>query len=254
MALTAQERIDQIDKEYRNAHPSQRSGLSQERNRLMANLKKQSASMEKKIRGSIKSERDSKIRGLLDTLPGYESALGFDEFENLRGQAFGEGPLADFEAQRGLLNEQQTNEQARLGQALTGELQDIDVGRAGAAQSAYDALSMGGGLSSGARERIAQGGAEQSLMQRQQARGQEASKLFDLGAQTREGLLNTTANEASTRRGMQGNIIDALKAENERKQAFEQKRADRRLSTEAGLLKAEQEREVAQMNQPKKGK
>lgn len=173
------------------------------------------------VAAGYESDRSS-LMGLLRGLPQYKSSFG-SEFEQLRGQAFGQGPLDLYEKQR----EASRMEQMR---ALEGQ----SASQAGQIANAYSQLGMGGGLSSGARERIASGGATSGLFDRQRLRAQGMQNLAGIG----------TA-EAGARMDMQRQVADAITAENQRKQQFEFDRAREIAQAQAGLLKGRREQEIA---------
>lgn len=173
----------------------------------------------------IKAAEDP-IRKLLQQAPKYQSTLGTPEFERLRAEAFGTGPLAAYEAAR---------QQARLQSQRAIENQSTEG--ASAVQNAYSQLAMGGGLSSGARERIASGGGRQSILARQGLRSTEMNSLADLGTK-----------EAAERISGQKSVTDALTAEKQRQNEFAQKNYELKAQVEGGLAKSRAERQIAESN------
>lgn len=179
----------------------------------------------RKRNAEIKAAEDP-IRKLLQQAPKYQSTLGTPEFERLRAEAFGTGPLAAYEAAR---------QQARLQAQRAIENQSAEG--ASAVQNAYSQLAMGGGLSSGARERVASGGTRSSILARQGLRGTEMSAMADLGTK-----------EASERISGQKSITDALTAEKQRQNEFAQKNYELKAQVEGGLAKSRAERQIAESN------
>jgi len=169
---------------------------------------------------------EAPVRKLLAEAPKYQSTLNTPEFERLRAEAFGTGPLAAYEAAR---------QQARLQSQRA--IEDQSREGASAVQNAYSQLAMGGGLSSGARERIASGGGRQSIFARQGLRGTEMTSLADLGTK-----------EAAERMAGQKSITDALTAEKQRQNDFAQKSYELRAQVEGGLAKSQAERQIAETN------
>jgi hypothetical protein len=202
------------------------------------------------------SERDAydKTKALLEGLPQYQNALQGAEWEKAYGEAYGSGPMAAYQFMRDQLAAQKANEEQRLAASLQDELQGVDIGRAGQLANAYGALSMGGGLSSGARERIGATGLEQAMGQRQAQRLQNQRSVFDLGARTQEQMLGIGSQEAGKRMEMQQAITKAKIDEELRRQKFEQERADKMVQFEADQLKSQQAIQAAQASAPKGGK
>lgn len=203
---------------------------------------------------SSQEDAANKARELLKNLPQYQDSLKGKEWEQAYGEAYGTGPMAAYEALRKGATEREANEQQRLAAALQDELQGVDVGRAGQLVNAYGGLAMGGGLSSGARERLGASSLESAMGQRQAQRLQSQRSLFDLGAKTREQMLGIGAEEAKTRMGMQEAIVKAKQAEELRRQQMEMERANKMADFEASQLAAQQQQQIAQASAPKGGK
>lgn len=168
------------------------------------------------------------LMGVLAQRPEYKSILGAD-FNDQRAYAFGDAQDKGFLMQRG-----------REDQNLRDALQAQTQGQLGGQANAYSQLAMGGGLSSGARERIASGGMQAGLLGRQQLRAQNSKNLTDLGIaeegqrfQTRGGIL-------------QGQMQDATNANN-----FAQQNWQTRANTIAGLSQAEGQQTAALANRAK---
>jgi len=176
---------------------------------------------------SVANKTNSTVQRLLKQAPAYGSSLGGD-FQLLRKQAMGKGPLPQFEAQRGVLEQQGIRNQER---------QDADT--AGRVENAYSQLAMGGGLSSGARERVAQGGMQDTLFAKQNLRAADQAALGALGVQ-----------EAGAKLDLQKGVAQAGVEEQNRRQDFMMDRYKFKAETTAGLAKADAERAVAAANKP----
>jgi len=173
--------------------------------------------------GQNYQQDSANIMGLLRGLPQYKSSLATPEFEQLKSQAFGTGPLDLYERQR-----------EAQGMQLQRGIEGQTAAQQGQLANAYSQLAMGGGLSSGARERIGLGGVQQGLLDRQRLRAQNMSDLSNLGI-----------SEAGTRMDMQRSITDQLTGERSRQQQFEMDRARQIAEAQAGLLKGRREQEAA---------
>jgi hypothetical protein len=165
------------------------------------------------------------LLGVLAERPEYKSVLGAD-FKTQRDYAFGDAIDPGFLLQRG-----------RENQNLSDALQASTRAQGGQTANAYSQLAMNGGLSSGARERIAAGGVANGLLARQGLRSQNARNLTDLSIaeegqrfQTRGGIL-------------QGQIQDATNANN-----YAQDNWKTRANTLAGLSQGEQQQTAALAN------
>lgn len=181
---------------------------------------------------------ENKLRGLLRQAPKYKSAIDNKEFNQLRSDAFGKGPMAAFDPQRQqaqLLADQQKQE---LGNQLTDNMNAGAVSAAGAQANAYSQLAQEGGLSSGARERIAAGGAQNAFAARQQARLDNQRLLQQNASNLQSNLLGVGAQEAQARLGLQGKVADAVTADKAAANQFAQDQYGKRADLEAGILKS----------------
>jgi hypothetical protein len=127
--------------------------------------------------GQLLSELDQRrldnekfIKGIVKQAPAYQSTTNNAAFKNLQNQAFGAGPNPLFEQQRAAA-------QAALGTNLDNQAQAA----AGARANTYSDLAMGGGLSSGARERVAASNIFGDLANRQQTRAASDAGMRDIG-------------------------------------------------------------------------
>jgi hypothetical protein len=136
-------------------------------------------------------EQNAKTRAELNAAlaerPEYKTITGSPEFAQQKQYAFGDESSKGFLMQR-----------AREQQNLMDALQSQTQAQGGQTANAYSQLAMGGGLSGGARERIAANAAQSGLLGRQQLRSQGAKNLADLGIaeegqrfQTRGGILQS---------------------------------------------------------------
>lgn len=137
----------------------------------------------------------AEVTAALAERPEYQSMLTSPEFAQQNQFAFGDESTKGFLMQR-------AREQQNLQDALQAQAQ----GQGGQLANAYSQLAMGGGLGSGARERIAAGGAQSGLLARQGLRSQAAKNLMDLGIseegqrfQTRGGILESQMRDISNK-------------------------------------------------------
>lgn len=165
----------------------------------------------------------SDLMGVLAQRPEYQSAVTGPEFDQLKNYAFGAESSPGFMLQR-----------QREGQNLTDALGAGAQAEAGTNANAYSNLAMGGGLSGGARERIAGGSAVQSLLGRQAARGQSAKNLTDLGI-----------SEEGQRFQTRGSVSDALMQDKIRANSATQDAWKTKAQTIAGLNQAEGQQAAA---------
>lgn len=222
------------------------------RSRLKQDHDKAQSADEKRLRQLMEE-----IQGVQMNLPEYENALDYKEFNTLRDQAFSDDPIAQYEILRDKLHSGEQDGMTRIDQSLQDELETADVMGAGQLQNAYNSMAMGGGLSSGARERLQAGSLEERLRARQGQRLQSGRERFELGAQTRQNLFDVGANEAGYRGDLQKQVTEGIGQENIRrigdaKSAEEQRyalaleKAQRRTQFEADLMKSRSEERVAQ--------
>lgn len=183
-------------------------------------------------------QRQANLQKQFESLPQYQSALDFNEYKKLQEEAQGTGAIDVYERMREQANQGYNAEQQRLGQALQGEVQNVDVSGAGAMTNAYNQLAMGGGLQGGQRERVAASGMENQMAQRQQARLENQKKLFEASTGNQASLLNIGTKEADYRTNLRKDLAQQMIEENRRKQQFEQDRAAKGLEIQAGYAKS----------------
>lgn len=163
---------------------------------------------------------------ILAQQPEFLSSLGSEEFGKFKEFAYGteDSPYAK------LLKERAA---AQTSQSLDTGARDMQ----GQLSSVYDQLAMGGGLSSGSRERVASDVGRSALMSRQgtRAEGVEAERGVDL-------------NQADQRMKAQEGVLSALDRDTQARNAYQQDKFRLRAETQAAQRKAEAEREIAQAN------
>lgn len=185
---------------------------------------------------------------ILKQMPARQSVMGTEEAKALQQEAYGAGPMKEYEAQRGQARELAGQQERQLGEQLTGELENQAVGAGGAQANAYSQLAQSGGLSSGARERIASGLGEQSLAQRQAARLQSGRGLADLRSQAAQQQLGITAAEGATQRGLRGDYLKALGGDIESQNAYEMMKFGKKSDILSGSSKARQDAVLSRMD------
>jgi hypothetical protein len=189
------------------------------------------------------------MQNILNKAPKYASAMQSPEFSQFKSEAYGTGPLAEYDAMRKQAKLAAEQGRTRLGQQLTDEMGNLSLNQAGQTANAYSQLAQGGGLSSGARERIAGSMGQQSMAARQAARLQSQRQGQDLESQLAQGEQDLLAKESAARRGMQNTYMDMLAKDVAAKSAFDQSMYGKRADVEAGLAKARMD---ATMNAYKK--
>lgn len=196
---------------------------------------------------------EDRLRDMFKKLPQYENALTLPEFAQLKNEAFGTGPIDIYEKMRAQQAEAQANEQGRLGQQLNQSLQNADQAQGGQLGNIYSTLAMGGGLSSGARERLGEEAMLGGMMQKQDIRGANERSVYDLLAKGREDLLGIGTKEADYRMQGRDKYTQALIDERKRKQDYNLNRANQGLGIEAGFAQARSQERIADSLQPKGG-
>lgn len=195
------------------------------RNMLFGNQGAQAAEMANMTR-LFKEQQDrarADLMGVLAERPDYKTVIGSPEWQKMTSYAFGTEEDPGFAMQR----------QREAGN-LSDALQQSTVGQAGQQANAYSQLAMNGGLSSGARERIAGGGAVSGLLARQGLRGQNAKNLMDIG-------IAEEGQRFGAKQGvLQGQMTDATNANN-----YAQQNWQTRANTIAGLSQAEGQQTAA---------
>lgn len=183
-------------------------------------------------------QAEREMNKILSQRPQLKSAMGTSEMAAFQKEAYGKDPLAEFQSMRDQARLAQEQQRRGMEQGLSDELQNQSIGEAGAQANAYSQLAQGGGLSSGARERIASGLGQQSLAQRQAARLQTQRGLQGLESQYQQGLMDLTGKEAAQRRQMQNAYMDLQRGDIESQNRFAQEMYGKKADVMAGLAKA----------------
>lgn len=231
-------------------YDSQRRSLElQEQRRLKAENERQAKLLQQQ------GSDDASVKALLRqyTRQDLGNTLGSDEFRKMREFAFSGAEDPVFAAQRASAGQAAEAQRARTRADALAALQGQDRSLAGQTANAYSQLAMGGGLSSGSRERVAAGAANQNLMARQNLRGEEMRGLTSIGTAEQGALGELGVAEAKARQDQQARITDALAKEEARKVQLRQDILGKKLETEGALLKAKREMAIAEQNKPSEG-
>jgi len=196
-----------------------------------------------------RKKEEQALRKLMKAQPAYESLLKSSAAQDLQKSAYGTDPLAEFQAQRAQAQAAAEQGKLKIGQQLHDELQDQSIAQAGQTANAYSQLAMGGGLSSGARERVASGGLESNLYAAQAARLDNQRALQEQQSTLDQGLLGITAKEGETRRGLQNSYLDLQKQDTAGINSYKQDQWAKRADLESGILKSRSEERIAKNNQ-----
>lgn len=187
-------------------------GLSESRSEAKAEKNLQ------RMQGQI-GQTEQKLEGLMAQRPGYNFSYGSPEFQRLRQQSAGAGPLDQYEQARTLLD-------LKSRQNIDGQTADL----AGQQAGAYSQLAMGGGLSGGQRERVAQSGLQGNIQARQALRGETQNQYAGIAAQ-----------EAQEKIGLQKQIAEIAASEDQRRQEMEHNRWKTEMETRASIEKSRQQ-------------
>ncbi len=198
---------------------------------------------------------DAAIQSLLGQYVNQDpgNTIGSAEFGKIRDFAFSNAEDPVFAAQRGAAGTAAEAQRARTRADALAALQGQDRSLAGQTANAYSQLAMGGGLSSGSRERIAAGAANQNLMARQNLRGEEMRGLTSIGTAEQGALGELGVAEAKARQDAQMRVTDALAKEEARRVQLRQDILGKKLETEGALLKAKRETAISEQNKPSEG-
>lgn len=168
-------------------------------------------------------QRTEVLNNLLAQNPEYISELSSPEAQQMKKYAFGTDQSEQFKKAQELLALQQ--QQA---------LEDQATAAGGQQANAYSQLAMGGGLSSGARERVAAGLGDQNLLASQGIRRQGQTGLLDL-----------SKTEEAQRAQRQGEILSAQQKDIAGKNAANQAAYQNKLQGQMAL-EAAKSQEMAQ--------
>jgi len=187
-------------------------------------LKAQQAAQQQANQSAL--AREQQIRNLVASGPEFQSSLNFAEFDKFKDFAYGteDSPYAALQRQR-------------IADQTSQGLDQAAADSSGAMSNIYSQLAMGGGLSGGARERMAGNSIYQDLAARQNVRRQGVEGERDLDqAQNQQRM---TAQER---------FLDAQRSEKQAQRQFELDKWQQQTATEAALQKAAAEREIAAAN------
>jgi hypothetical protein len=185
------------------------------------------------------SERE--MKNLLKQQPARMSAMNTAEANALKGEAYGTGPLAEYEAMRKQASLAKDQGSQRLQRGLSDELQNLSMNQAGETANAYADLAQSGGLSSGARERVAGSMGQQSMAARQGQRLQTQRAGEDLESQFQQGQQEIMGQESGTRRGLQNTYLGLQQGDIQGQNQYNQDQYGRKLDVMSGLAKAKQD-------------
>jgi hypothetical protein len=184
------------------------------------------------------SQSEKQMMKILKQQPAYKSSFGSKEVKGFQKEAYGTGPLAEYQAMREQARQAAKGQQESLQRGLSDELQNQSIAQGGAQANAYSQLAQGGGLSSGARERIASNLGNQSLAARQGARLQQMRGAQDVEQGLAEQQMGLTAKEAADRRAMQNAYMQMQSGETAARNQFEQEKYGKKADVLSGLARA----------------
>jgi len=212
-----------------------------------ANKRQRQINAYDQLQGMI-GETEAKQLGILGEMPGRQSIIGSEEAKALQQEAYGGGPMKEYEAQRSQAKELAGQQERQMGEQLASNLETQSIGAGGAQANAYSQLAQQGGLSSGARERIASGLGGQSMAERQAARLQAGRGLADLRSQAAQQQLGITAAEGATQRGLRGDYLRMKGGDIEGINAYEMQKYGKKADIVSGTAKARQDAMLSRMD------
>jgi len=190
-------------------------------------------------------QADAQLKAIIKKQPGYQSLTGTNEYQNLSNLANSSGDLPQYALLKQQAEAAAAAGNTKLAEQLNDELQTQAISGAGAQSNAYSDLSMGGGLSSGARERIAAGGAENQLFAAQKSRLQNNCAVNDIGTNLQSGLLDLGAKSASEKLGLQGSLLTTRGNDLASQNEFNQARHNKAIEVAAAKAKSIREGSAA---------
>lgn len=196
---------------------------------------------------------DDKLNSLIENRPGYSSITGTDEYKNLSGLANSQGDLPQYALLKQQAEAAAAAGNTKLAQQLNDELQNQAISGAGAQTNAYSALAEGGGLSSGARERIASTGADNQLFAAQKARLENNRGVNDINTNLQTGLLDLGAKSAAEKMGLQSSLLGTRAADLGGQNALTQSQYNQGIDIAAARAKAQKEQDAADEAAKSKG-
>jgi hypothetical protein len=162
---------------------------------------------------NAQTAKDDSLQKLIDTRPQYSSIADTNEYKTLLGQANTVGDLPQYALLKQQAQQAAAEGNTKLANQLNDELQNQAIAGSGAQSNAYSQLAMGGGLSGGARERIAAGGAEAQMAQAQQARLGKNRGEADIQNKLSQGLLDLGAQSEGAKTGLQTTLLGARQSD-----------------------------------------
>jgi hypothetical protein len=190
-------------------------------------------------------KEEEKLNQLLKSRPAFKSITGEKEYKQIADQAYGTGDLPQYALLKQQAEQAAAEGKTGLAQQLNDELQNQSIAGGGAQANAYSQLAMGGGLSGGARERIAASGAEDQMRQAQSARLTEMRGQMGLEAKKQAGLLDIGAKGAEARAGMQQRLLDTRASDLGSERAAAESAYQKEVDLQAAKAKAQKEQDIA---------
>jgi len=185
------------------------------RNKQVADFARETDDLQAKNRAALNAQ--------MKAAPKYRSFTDTDDFKKLKGYA--DGPEQSAYSQLAKQNAQARN---------AFEMDDVGAGVQQQANNAYSNLAMGGGLSSGARERIGSDVGSRGLMDRQLASRQGAQQLADIDM-----------SESQQKAKAQESVLSNVAQDTRGRADFEQRNYETNLNVTSAQMKADAERRAA---------
>lgn len=212
-------------------NPYSRGGFrGANQNRAAARSNKELEAVQKQIADADKVNEERRvIEAIISERPDRKATTDNAEFQKMREMAFGGGPNPYYEAQR-----------ARAGIDQGFAIDDLSASSLGQMQNAYSQLAQSGGLSGGARERVAADSMVGAMKGRQGLRAQGMKNLADIGIA-----------EEGTRATQQAGVTDSVMKETGFQNAYNTDVFNQNNEFRMAQRKSEQEREIAAQNKTK---
>jgi hypothetical protein len=162
----------------------------------------------------------------------------------MKAEAYGTGTIDAYDAERKLAGQQESVANTGADRRLSDSLEAANTAGNGATMNAYNALATGG-LSSGARERVAAGGAQNQFAAQQSARLAADRAKQDNAMQLQTGLLGIGSDEAKQRMAERGSVVDATTKDLAAKNQYGQDMYNKKADLQAGFLKSAADQRTA---------
>lgn len=176
--------------------------------------------------------------------PTYNSITNEAGYKNLDTLANTQGDLPQYTLLKQQAEAAAATGKTGLARQLNDELQNLAISGNGSVQNAYSQLATGGGLSSGARERIASGSADEQLKSAQAARLQGDRSSQDIDSQLQTGLLDLGAKSAADKLGLQTTLLSTRQSDLNNQNNLTQSQYNQGIEVQAAKAKALQERDA----------